>query len=1328
MKAMTKTDEIEDLYELSPMQMGMVYDSLYQSKGNIYLEQLDCMLAAKVNDGAFRAAWQRVIDRHPALRTSFQWKESDRPVQVVHSNVPLEFEQQDWSGLDASQIELRRKAFLAENSERGFDISKPPLTRVALIKHAEESYEFIWTYHHAIVDGWCLPLILHEVFEHYRAICDGATVHFKNPRPYRDYIEWLQEQDIKAAEAFWRNTLKGFTEPNILTLNRPLDQQERSQLERVGLESVTVPEAATSRLASAARQQKLTLNTLVQAAWALVLSRYTNDSDIVFGGVVSGRPPEIEGVESMIGLFINTLPVRVKIDPQEKVSAWLQRLQREQAEARRYEQTSLMEIHRWSEVPGNAPLFETVLAYESYPMGDFDPEQSGGLRIAEAKTFEMANHPLSLLVLPGSGLTLQIYYDRHRFDSNMIRRLLRNYQATLEELAASPGKCLAEIEILTAAERHEVVSEWNNLRKEFPIDGGLHELFEFRVREAPERIAVVTDESQVSYAELNRRANQLAHFLSKAGLGPESFVGIYVDRSIEMIIALLGVLKSGATYVPLNPADPSMRLALKIEDAELTWVLTQQRLSHEFDGQQAQVFCLDTDWPLIENESGLDLGRKQAPGNPAYMIYTSGSTGTPKGVMVEHRAVCNSIQSQTLLFDLSPSDRILQFAPYSFDASISEIFITLSVGGALHLPNADSGRPSAEFVEMLRRQAITGMGVTPSALGALPLGEVPSLKLLVVAGEACSPEIMQRWAVGRNFFNLYGPTEGVITNTAARCNPDSSKIVIGKPIANTKAHILDSRLRLVPAAAPGEIYVGGMGLARGYLKRPDLTAESFIPDPFSEIPGARLYKTGDLARYDNDGQIDFLGRVDDQVKIRGYRIEIGEIEALLDQHPQIERSKVTVQADASGARRLVGYLVPAQEELSAQAVASYLKELLPAYMVPSAFVFLDQLPLTVNGKVDLRALPPPASDRSGLITPYLAPRNSIELHLQQIWEELLGISPVGVLDDFYDLGGHSLLVIRLLAKIHQKFGIELPLASFIEEPTIERVARGILRQPSQPAVHSPLVAIQPRGSKRPMFWVHPGSGQVLSYLALSRRMGPDQPFYGLQDPAVLVDLNHPCAVDDFCMSLEDMASRYLEALQVVQGEGPYRLGGWSFGVFVAFEMAQQLVRSGKQVELLAMLDAGPAQSLEFARIADDAKLLSIIANEQDVQITPEEIRALSPSHQLDYVIERMQAADRTISEELGPWLKRQILIFKARIQSAKPYQIQKYHGRIDLFRATVRSSPSLDAVDLDQTMGWSAVSTEPVTIHVIPGTHASIVEEPNVETLADALRARLENS
>ncbi|HEX6291276.1 MAG TPA: amino acid adenylation domain-containing protein, partial [Herpetosiphonaceae bacterium] len=1071
---MTIKKDIESFYPLSPMQQGMLFHTLYDDGSGMYVEQLIIPVQSTLNVAAFQRAWEQVAQRHSIFRSTFVWEGIKTPVQVVHRRVDLPWELADWRDLSADEQQARLKAFLDADRQRGFDLAHAPLMRLALFRVADDTYQFVWSQHHMLMDGWSLPLVLNEVFVLYEAALQGREAPLPRPRPYRDYITWLQQQDLAQAERFWRQFLAGFTSPTPLGVDRALGPDagpgDYREVERL------LPIERATTLQALARQHGLTMNTVMQGAWAILLSHYSGEPDVVFGATVSGRPAELPGVESMIGLFINTLPVRIQIRPEMTLLDWLKQVQAQQAELRQYEYSPLVQIQGWSDVPRGQPLFESLLVFENYPAtaagrgSDTGNGARPSLAFGKMQAVERTNYPLNLMAGMGA---MRLNYDRQRFDDATIERMLGHLEIVLAQIAAQPQQRLADLVLLTPEERQQQ-HDWNTTAAPYPADACLHQLVAAQAARTPDRDAVVFGGERLSYAELNSRANQLAHTLQARGVGPDVRVGLCVERSIDAMVGVLGILKAGGACTPLDPAYPRERLAFMLADARVPILLTQQHLQEHLHPEgtrhQTQVICLDADWPTIAQSPTESPGSPVTPDHLACVIYTSGSTGQPKGVGMPHRPLVNLLDWQQTT--IPGARRTLQFAPLSFDVSYQEIFSTWSTGGTLVLISEELRRDTLALLDELDSAAVERLFVPFVALQHLAeqaqeAKGLRHMREIITAGEQLQiTPALARWLATTpecTLHNHYGPTEShVVTAWTLTGAPTAWPPLppIGTPIANARIWLLNSAGQPVPVGVVGEIYIGGTALARGYLDRPDLTAERFVPDPFGPTPGGRLYRTGDLGRYQENGAIDYVGRRDQQVKVRGYRIEVGEIEAVLAQHPAV-REAIVVAREESGHKRLVGYVVENQEREpcpegtprlgSSQELRQFLGQRLPDYMVPSAFVFLDALPLTPSGKVNRRALPAPDQLRPDLGDAYVAPRTPIEEMLAQIWAEVLHVERVGVHDSFFELGGHSLMATQVISRIREVCQVDLPLRALFEAPTVaglsERIASARFEAP-----------------------------------------------------------------------------------------------------------------------------------------------------------------------------------------------------------------------------------------------------------------------------------------
>ncbi|MEA5517932.1 non-ribosomal peptide synthetase [Limnoraphis robusta] len=1052
---MSKQD-IVDIYELSPMQQGMLFHTLYNPRSGVYFEQRSCLISGELNTQAFKQVWQQVITRHPVLRTAFYWEELEKPLQVVYSQVNLPFIEEDWQNLTPNEQENKLQSFLTSEREKGFQLDQAPLMRCALFKVKESTYQFVWSHHHLLMDGWCNGLIIKEVLAFYEAFKQGQSLSLKPSRPYREYISWLQQQDISKAEKFWHENLKDFTSPTQLTI-----EYSKKNEDVYGKEYIQFSSIETVNIQSFCQQHHLTLNTVIQGAWALLLSRYSGEYDVVFGATVSGRPPTLPGVESIVGLFINTLPVRVKVSPQMQLISWLQTLQTQQIEREQYAYSSLIDIQKCSEVPTGTSLFESLLVFENYPISlDTVLNQSNSsLNITQAWGFEKTNYPLALFILPNSELLLRIDYNKSRFIPEKVKQILINFKTLLLEFISNPQARLFELSLLSPTEQHKLLIEWNKTETEISHQAAIHQLFEAQVKQRPDAVAVADEHQQLTYQTLNYKANQLAHYLHKQGVKSEQLIGICLERSCEMLIALLAVMKVGAAYVPLDPAYPKERLFFIIEDAKISLLLTEYKLLNH-NGKTDKVIYLDEQWEAIAQQSYENIDFQISPQNLAYVIYTSGSTGQPKGVEICHNSLTNFLIAMRQKPGLLPEDIVFSVTTLSFDIAALELYLPIILGARLIIISREIATDGVALREKLSIFNPTLMQATPATWRMLiAAGWTGSKNLKILCGgEALDHHLTQQLLQNsEQVWNLYGPTETTIWSAIYQLDlscisPDKYTYVsIGRPLANTQFYVLDSHLQPVPIGVQGELYISGLGVARGYFNRPKLTSEKFIPNPLSRNKTQeRLYKTGDLVRYLPDGNLEYLGRSDEQVKIRGFRIELGEIEAALNEYPKIKKAVAIVNSDEAGEQRLVVYFIrenitqqaPEKGDIHNQALRLFLEEKLPKYMIPSAFVELEAFPLTPNGKIDRRALAaieyqlPTTNNR-------IKPQTPVEEILVGIWENILNLQGIGIHENFFELGGHSLLATRVVSLIRQIFKIEFPLRYLFDFPTIAKLAKQV---------------------------------------------------------------------------------------------------------------------------------------------------------------------------------------------------------------------------------------------------------------------------------------------
>jgi amino acid adenylation domain-containing protein len=1003
------SETTEGVYRLSFMQQGLLFHSLVDPEEAFYVDQVVYTLTGRLDVERFGDAWRRAMRRHEMLRTTFHWEGIEELVQLVRPDAVLPLEQHDLSSDDLA-------GFLAGDRRRGFDLEQPPLFRLSLLRHADERHTFVFRYHHLLLDAWSALMVLDEVFADYLG---SAPTPPEASLSYRDYVAWLHRQDLGAAEAYWRKALHGFREPTPLpghTVDNPDGSSEARQ------EELTLSADATAALSRLAQKHRLTLNSLLQGVWAVLLSRHSGRDEVVFGTTVSHRPADLEGVRNTAGLFINTLPVRVALEPGESLLACCEQLQRTEAERREFDHSPLMRVQEWSELPAGTPLFQTLTTFLNVPGIDSLGSRDGGagLRVERGEYRYRTNYPLSVMVIPGTRLSIRLRYDPRRYDTAALQGLVAQLRGILDAVLAEPELPIRDIPLVSADERRRVV-EWGTGPSHHDDERLAHELVNAQS-------SLVHNGNRLSYVEMIGRARGLAQHLREVGVGADVPVGVCLERGADLPVAFLAVLQAGGVYTPLDPSYPEARLAHMLRDARPPVVLTHRHLRDRLPDEGQQVVLLDE---LVVDPRTEPVEPGIGPDSLAYLIYTSGSTGTPKGVVLTHRGLVNLIQAQRDFFAVGPGDRVLQWASASFDASVFEIMLGLGAGAELHLADRDQVRPGPGLAELLRESRITVLTIPPSALAALPTVDLPDLRLLISAGEKLPDTLSERWSAGRRMVNAYGPTETTVWATASQVTAGNP---IGKPIRGMRAYVLDDTLRPAPIGATGELYLAGTGLARGYLNQAAGTADAFRPDPFGP-PGSRMYRTGDLARWRPDGTLDFLGRADQQVKIRGHRIELGEIETALGGHPDVVERAVVVRDAGTADAQIIAYAVGTA---TGEQLREYLEARLPEHMVPAVVIMLDHMPLSPSGKLDKSALVSPEEAARG--DAVRKPRTEAEKFVAEIWSEVLGVHDPAATDDFFAMGGNSIKATQLGVRIKRAAQVSIPLRGLIKARTLEKCA------------------------------------------------------------------------------------------------------------------------------------------------------------------------------------------------------------------------------------------------------------------------------------------------
>ncbi|HEU5229812.1 MAG TPA: amino acid adenylation domain-containing protein, partial [Ktedonobacteraceae bacterium] len=1148
------------------------------------LEHIICasvQLSEALDISVLEQSLYELIKRHAAWRTGFPMIDGQL-VQQLHDPQPIVLPVIDLRPFPAASREHEAIKLAEAESQKPFTLEDGPLVRAQLIQLADEDYRLLLVLHHIICDTYSLfQIFLPELHACYHALL--ASQEPSLPALSAQYADLAAQQYgaseenevVETHQAYWKKQLHNASPALDLPTDypRPAIQTYSGQSFSFELSS-----RLTNGLLTLSHQENTTLFATLATALQILLYRYTGQEDILIGTTLSQRQqPEMQ---ESLGLFLATSLLRTDVSGTPTFSELLQQVHRTLLESQAHQDIPFAYLLRELQpdrVAGYTPPFQVLLSFEAT-----SAEFPAGWSIAKIDTPTTSRFDLSFEFHQRPGAILgQIKYNTALFEPDTIARLANCWQTLLEGIVDNPAQAITTLPLLTAEERQRQLMEWNATQAAFPDHLCMHQLFEECVEEFPGNIATAFEQEQLTYWQLNQRANQLAHYLQRAGVGPEVLVGIYMKRSIDMLVSILGVLKAGGAFVPFDVGLPEERLNFMIQDTQMPILLTHQYLAKNVSVQSVQQVYLDTGWHAIAQEDDANPVSSVGPANLAYVIYTSGSTGKPKGVMIHHRGLVNYLYWGGQAYGAKDGRGSLVHSSISFDLTFTGLLIPLVVGQCVTL------LPEGQAVEHLSTALKQGcdfslIKLTPSHLKLVNQSLTKEqmacrVRAFIIGGEELRGDTIipwQKYAPDTKLINEYGPTETVVGCSIYEIPNETTitgGVCIGRPIANTQFYILDSNLQPMPVNVPGELYIGGAGVARGYLNRPELTDQHFIPNPFVGTDEgtrvgtrfiaseARLYKTGDLARYRANGEYDFLGRLDYQIKLRGYRIELGEIETVLSLQPGVQEATVIAREDTPGDKRLVAYVVlESQQHPPTEELQNALAKQLPSYMVPSAFVYLQELPLTSNGKVDRRKLPPPTASRGTKEETYVTPTLLIHHQLVKIWADLLGTQRIGIKDNFFSLGGHSLLAIRLIDRIEQAFGKKIPLATFFADPTIEHLAAALEKEEQTTGERCRLIRMQSRGSRRPFFFLHGiWTGGAFYCFPLARVLGADQPFYVLE-PYKFEALQVP-------PTLEEMAAAHIKVLRNVQPEGPYLLGGFCNGGLIAFEMARQLQTAGQQL-------------------------------------------------------------------------------------------------------------------------------------------------------------------
>ena len=1289
-----------------------------------------------IDAAALYRSFQALMDRHPSLRTTFS-DEANGLVQRIRDWMPVSFTVHDRSDIELSR--LREEVY--KKSQAPFDLRTGPLMRIDLFTRSVEDHVLLVTIHHIAADGWSIFLLLDDLRSLYPAECNSGAAY--PPRPMCDILQHARWQSAMLAspegeghEAYWLSKLTDLQTSLSMPTDRPRSVAVSGQGTSLPIDlGVDLSDAVRALAAGHGATPFVVLLT----AYQILLHRYTGQQDIVVGSPVYGR--DRQEFADVVGLFMNMLPLRATFDddpPLQKLLARVRQIVVEGTEHQDYPFSLVVEKLRPNRDFSRNPVFQTVFILQKYPKasgleaflghaGSEERAEFGGL-VLEPFPVSQQEGQLELAVeLTEKDGAYQgvMKYDPGLFDALTMRRFLSHYAILLRSIVASPEKRVSELPLLEKTEREWLVTELNPPDREYPRQRTVVDLIQAQAARKPEAKAVSFESETLTYSELDIRSTRLARHIRSLRVGEESLVGLCLERGLDLVVSILAILKAGAAYVPLDPAFPAERLGYMVEDSGAKVLITQRGLKERlFSGLDLEWVYLDEAQAQIDQQSSESLAPMAGPSNRAYVLYTSGSTGRPKGVEIEHRALTNFLCSMAREPGLTQHDVLLAVTTLGFDIAGLELFLPLIAGARIELASRETATDGAALARALIDSGATLMQATPATWRMLfDSGWKGDRRLKVLCGgEAMDRELATRLvATCGSVWNLYGPTETTIWSSVAQI--ESDEVTIGRPIANTRMYVLDNHREPVPRGVVGELWIGGDGVARGYLNRPELTGERFATDPFRS--GERMYRTGDLARYLSDGRLECLGRIDNQVKIRGYRIELGEIETVLHSHPCVQGcAVVAVRTDnGSSDARLIAYIVPrTAEHPSIEELRIYLQGLLPDYMIPSGFVFLDAIPLTPNGKLDRNALPAPENNLSDQKSNYVAPRNEVEERMAEIWADVLGVKKVGVFDHFFERGGHSLSAAGLLARLKAAFEIDLPLRSLFADPTIAGLSKHIVYDAStqryryldQIPRFKRLVPVQPKGSQIPLFlvagfWDAEDTMRTLS--GFIPHLGLDQPLYGFQPRWVEGNSQRYSGV-------EEVASEFLTELLSVQPKGPYQLGGDCVGGIIALVMAEQLLRRGEQIKLLVMLDTHKPTLMRALAI--------YLANAWRYHLRPRTkhiIEVLSRivsgrdgrTQLVRDLAHRKIAGDKAKSTDE---LQREHLhrLRMDYIRTMYRHRLKNYPGKITLIVNETQYK-------FDKSLGWIGVASEGIDIHTTSGDHFTRFHQGNefAQRLANCL-------
>lgn len=1313
-----------------------VFPLSYQQESLWFIDQLEpgraiyniplCLkVEGKLNIPTLEKSLKIMINRHEVLRTCFDIVNGEIS-QIIYANQDFKIRVVELSNFPFDE-RLEKALSLANDEVRSsFDLKKSPLFRCHIIKLDELNHLLTFTFHHIVFDGWSVGIFIKELGNLYNNLNAGEnTLPDEPPLQFADFTiwqrEWFQSETKQKQLKFWKEELKDSNTSLELPADfiRPAKQSHNGNFELIKL-----PADLVEDLKSLSLTQGATLFMTLLSALKILIYRYSGQTDISVGSPIAIR--NSEELENLLGFYVNTIVFRSALEDNLSFKDLLAQVR--QRSLNIFENLDLPfdkvveEIQPKRELNRN-PLFQIMFALQTVPEYEsdfdnlkFDPVQLG----TGTSKFDL------LIELKESkrGIEGFIEYSTDLFKADSLKRLADHFEILLREIISNPDKNISDYSLLSP-EENKFLDSINNTEILYSGPQSLHRLFEEQVEKTPDKIAVEFEGKVLTYSELNAKSNQVADYLRKLGIQAGSLVGICIDRSLEMFIGMIGILKTGCAYVPMDPAFPPDRLNYMLEDANIMFLLTSNKLKKIFNRQDLKFVLLDDDWEFIEKENDKNVHSQISSEELSYVIYTSGSTGKPKGVQITHKAVVNFLHSMQEKPGLTPDDIIVSVTTISFDISVLELFLPIVTGAKLIIASKAASSDGNLLLRLLDEKNASVMQATPATWRLMIESgweSSPNLKMLC-GGEALPLELAnQMLERGCSLWNMYGPTETTIWSAVKKIEPGSDAVLIGPPIANTQFYILDKKMNPVPINVPGELLIGGDGLAKGYLNRSELTNEKFIPNPFSQS-GSKLYRTGDLARFKPNGDVEFLGRLDFQVKIRGFRIELGEIEKVLEMMDTIQSALVIGKEFGAGDMRLIAYFIPSSEStVEVKQIKNYLAQKLPDYMIPSFFVSMVKFPLTPNGKIDRKNLPAPDDLAIATLNEHVPPSDDTESKLIEIWKKVLGLNKIGVTDNFFEIGGHSLLAARLFAHIEREMGEALPLAVLFQAPTIKEISN-IIKKKDTKAIWSTLVPIRKAGSKPPLFLVHGAEGNVLLYRDLANYLGADQPVYGFQSKGL-------DGKEELVTHFPEMAANYIKEMKKVQRDGPYYLGGYCLGGAIAYEMAQQLKQNGDEIALIALLESynirqAPDRFPFYYKIYHYIQHIGFqIGN---IILSKSENRSRYFKDKLKLELSRYKIKFNIVLSKLsvkagiGKGLNyTHLMIDKINDKALYEYIPQMYDGKVALFKPK-RYYAGLN----DPSFGWGKLTSGGIKIIEMPINPRGILNKPFVKDLAQKLKEEI---